>query len=106
MAKILGGIQAPDELATKVRRIILLSIVIAVIVVIQGFATAILRSKTGNSRVAADSALVKVLYGLSLPFCGYLGARLRSSTLLGCFTGCNICGIVLYSDMIMEVVRL
>ena len=70
MAKILGGIQAPDELATKVRRIILLSIVIAVIVVIQGFATAILRSKTGNSRVAADSALVKVLYGLSLPFCG------------------------------------
>lgn len=70
MAKILGGIQTPDELATKVRRIILLSLVIAVIVVIQGFATAILRSKTGNSRVAADSALVKVLYGLSLPFCG------------------------------------
>ena len=27
---------------------------------------------------------------------GYLGARLRSSTLLGCFTGCNICGIVLF----------
>ena len=59
MSKILGVIQAPDELATKVRRIILLSIVIAVIVVIQGFATAILRSKTGNSRVAADSALVR-----------------------------------------------
>lgn len=90
------GVHTTDELATKVQRIILLSIAISLIVILQGIVTARLRSKTGNSRVASDSAMVKVMYGLSLPFCGYLGARLRSSTLLGCFTGCNICGIVLF----------
>jgi len=93
---VLLGLNATDELALKVRRVLILSVAITIIVILQGIVTAWLRSKTGNARVASDSAMVRIMYGLSLPIVGYLGAMLRSKTLLGCFAGCNLCGILLF----------
>eukprot|EP00941_MAST-03F_sp_MAST-3F-sp1_P003911 g3911.t1 len=31
-----------------------------------------------------------------LPVIGYMGARLRNRTLIGCFAGCNVCGICFF----------
>eukprot|EP00940_MAST-03C_sp_MAST-3C-sp2_P003565 g3565.t1 len=96
MPRVFLGVKASDDVAHKVKRILLLCVVIAVVVVLQGVVIAYLRAKTGNARVASDSAMVKIMYGLGLPLIGYLGARLRSNTLLGCFAGCNVCGIVFF----------
>eukprot|EP00939_MAST-03C_sp_MAST-3C-sp1_P000938 g938.t1 len=94
-----------DETTKHVGRVLMICAVIAVVVIIQGMTISYLRSQTGNARVASDLALVKVMYGLSLPLLGYLGARLRSSTILGFFTGCNICGLIFFGYTVHFLIR-
>ena len=48
-----------------------------------------------------DAVLARILIGLMLPIIGYMGARLRNRTLIGCFAGCNVCGICFFLVTLM-----
>ena len=64
------GLKTAEGVEGKVQRLLLLCGVITIVVVLQGLVIGGLRAKSGNSRVASDSAMVKIMYGLSLPLIG------------------------------------
>jgi hypothetical protein len=99
MAVIYGVDISNNDVASKTQKVLNISLAILVLVIVQGIATEVVH--TNNRSQQVDAVLARILIGLMLPIIGYMGARLRNRTLIGCFAGCNVCGICFFLVTLM-----
>ena len=48
-------------------------------------------ASTSSGASAIFTPLLNMMFGLLVPYCGYVGAKRKDRNLLCCFCGCNFC---------------
>lgn len=94
MAIVFGVDIQNNDVAHKTQKVLNISLAILVLVIVQAVATSVVH--TNNRSQQVDSVMARILIGLMLPVIGYMGARLRNRSLVGCFACCNVAAIVFF----------
>lgn len=94
-ATIVYGITIDDPYAAALtRRVLTVSVIMALLVV--GVQIYNLASLANYSFASVVAPFISMLFGMCVPFCGYVGAKRKDRNLLCCFCGCNCVGASCY----------